>query len=174
MSSKVKSWLLLSVIFIVGAVTGAALAIGFGPRFIHSTGPGPQQIRKAWMTQLTERLSLTTDQQAKIQPILDDAETKIRNLHREEGNRGAQIFKSVDDQIAALLTPAQNEELKKMQSEREKRFSDHMRVRGFSHDHDGPPDGPGPRDGSPDGSVPPPMPPPPPPAPATNAVPAKP
>jgi Spy/CpxP family protein refolding chaperone len=164
MSSKFKSWLLLGIIFVIGVVTGGALALGLGPRFMHQ--PGPQQIRKVWMTQLTQRLNLTADQQAKIQPILADAETQIRNLHREEMGRGATIFKSTNDQIAALLTPAQNDELKKMESERQKRLLEHMKMRGFAHDREGGPDDMPPHDAPP--------PPPPPPVPATNAAPEQP
>jgi Spy/CpxP family protein refolding chaperone len=129
MSSKVKPWLLLSVIFIVGIVTGAALTIGLGSRFIHP--PGEQQMGHHWMAQLVQRLNLTADQQAKIEPIVTDAETRIQSLHRDEVERGSQIFKAVHDEISALLTPEQNVELQKLESDREKRFSEHM------HRHDG-------------------------------------
>jgi Spy/CpxP family protein refolding chaperone len=161
MSLKFKSWLLLAVIFIVGVVTGAALTIGLGAHFRHP--PGEQQMGRLWMTQLVQRLNLTADQQAKIEPILADAKTKIKSLHRDEVERGSQIFKAAHDQIAALLTPDQNVELQKMEAEREKMFSGHMRpwgpLPGGMHHHDGPDDGP--------------MPPPPPPPPdgQTNAAP---
>jgi len=129
MSSRLKPWLLLAVIFIVGIVTGAALTIGLGSHFMHP--PGEQQMRSHWMAQLVQRLNLTADQQAKIQPIVTDAETKIQSLHRDEVDRGSQIFKAAHDQISALLTPEQNVELQKLESDREKRFSEHM------HRHDG-------------------------------------
>ena len=125
MSSQIKPWLLLGAIFIVGVVTGSALTVGLGPHFMHS--PGPRDMKKHWMTHLTQELNLTADQQAKIQPILTDAETKIQALHRDEMEHGAQIFKAVHDQISALLTPDQQVELLKVESEREKKFSDHMR-----------------------------------------------
>jgi Spy/CpxP family protein refolding chaperone len=125
MSSKLKSWLLLAVIFIAGILTGVGLTIGLGPHFKHP--PGPQQMKHLWMVSLVQRLNLTVDQQAKIEPILADATTRIQSLHRDEMERGAQIFKSAHDQIAALLTPQQEVELQKMESDREKMFSGHMR-----------------------------------------------
>ncbi len=169
MSSRVKSWLLLSVIFIAGVVTGSALTYGLGPHFARP--PNPQQMKRLWMIQLVQRLNLTADQQAKIQPILAEAETRIQNLHREEVDGGARIIKETDNQIAAVLTPAQNAELQKMEEEREKRFADHLRLRNSQRDRDGgSPDDMRPHDDSDGGGVPPP---PPPPAPPTNAAPAR-
>jgi Spy/CpxP family protein refolding chaperone len=124
MSSPVKPWLVLGIIFIVGVVTGSALTIGLGSHFLHP--PGEQQLKRHWMTHLTERLSLTADQQAKIQPIVADAATKIQSLHRDEVDRGSKIIKEANDQISALLNPEQKAELQKMETEREKMFSGHM------------------------------------------------
>jgi Spy/CpxP family protein refolding chaperone len=144
MSSPLKPWLLLAVIFIVGVVTGSALTIGLASHFRYS--PGVQQIKRLWMARLVTRLNLTSDQQAKIEPILADAATDLQKMHRNEVERGSQIMKTADDRIAALLTPEQKVELQKMESDREKRFSDHMRPWGTPHDgqgvmhhHGGPP-----------------------------------
>jgi Spy/CpxP family protein refolding chaperone len=147
MSSQVKPWLLLSVIFIVGIVTGSALTIGLASHFRHQ--PGAQQINRLWMAQLVQRLDLTADQQAKIQPILVDAKIKIQSLHRDEVERGSQIFQAANEQISALLTPEQKVEMQKMESEREKMFLGHLRPWGPPHDggaggmhhHGGPDDG---------------------------------
>ncbi len=125
MSAKFKPWLLLGVIFIVGVVTGSALTIGLAPHFMHP--PGELPMRRHWMAYLNQRLNLTADQQAKIQPIVADAETRFHSLHRDEVERGSQIYKAANGQIAALLTPEQKVELQKMESEREKMFSGHMR-----------------------------------------------
>jgi Spy/CpxP family protein refolding chaperone len=154
MSSQVKPWLLLSVIFIVGIVTGSALTIGLGPHFMHPSGE--QQIKRHLMEHLAKRLNLTADQQAKIQPIVADAATKLQALQRDEVEQGSQIFKAANEQISALLTPEQKVEMQKMESEREKMFSGHMRPWGPSRDgpggmrrHGGPDD---------DGRMPPPAP----------------
>jgi Spy/CpxP family protein refolding chaperone len=153
MSLKLKPWAVLTVIFIVGAITGSALTIGLGSHFMHS--PGPRDMKRHWMAHLTHDLNLTTDQQARIQPILADAETKIQALHRDEIERGSQILKATDDQISTLLTDAQKTELQKMEEEREKMFSGHMRPWGAPHDGPGPMD----RPDEPDDRMPPPPPP---------------
>jgi Spy/CpxP family protein refolding chaperone len=153
MSPKFKPWLLLGIIFIVGVVTGSALTIGLGPHFMRP--PVPREMKGHWMAHLIRDLNLTDDQQAKIQPILTDADSKLQALRHDEVERGAQIFKAADDQIAALLSPEQKAELLRMEAEREKMFSGHMRQNRRPHE--------GPND---DGGMPPP-----PSAPSTNAAP---
>ena len=153
MTSNFKPWLVLATIFIAGILTGSALTVALAPYF--QKAPAPHDMRRLMMARLTERLKLTPDQQAKIQPILTDLSTKIQALHHDEVQRGSQIFKAANEQISALLTPDQQVEMQKMEAEREKMFSGHMRR------HEGPGDEAG-------------MPPPPPPGPPTNAPPANP
>jgi hypothetical protein len=124
MSAKLKPWLVLAVIFIAGILTGVGLTIGLGPHF--KRPPAPHETKIHLFDFLKERLNLTADQQTKIQPITVDAEAKLHALHHEELERGSEIFKAMDDQISVLLTPAQQAELQKMASEREKMFSGHM------------------------------------------------
>jgi protein CpxP len=146
--TKYKPWLVLIVIFVVGILTGAALTIGLASHFMHA--PGPQQIRNHWMMRLVRDLKLTPDQQAKIDPILADAETKIQALHRDEMEHGSQIFKAANNQIAAVLTPEQQGELRQIESDREKMFSRHMHPSAPPHDGaDATPHHGGPDDGSP-------------------------
>lgn len=135
--SKFKPWVLLAVIFIVGVITGSALTIGLASRFMHPPGG---QMKQHWMMLLTRQLHLTTDQQAKIQPILTDADTKIQALHRDEVEQVSQIFKTANDQISTILTPDQQAQMKKMEADREKMFSGHgVRLWGPSiHPHGGP------------------------------------
>ena len=157
MSSKLKPWLLLAVIFIVGVVTGSALTFGWVSHFKRPPA-GAQQMGRHWMVQLVHRLNLTPDQQAKIQPILVDARIKIQSLHRDEVERGDQIFKTANDRIAALLaplTPEQKVEFQKMENEREEMFSGHLRP--WKPQREGPG---GSLSGGPvDGRTPPPLPP---------------
>jgi Spy/CpxP family protein refolding chaperone len=125
----------MGLIFVVGMVTGAALFDGFRDKLIQP--PGLQQMRSHWLMHLNERLSLTPDQQAKIQPIVDDAGNQIQALHRDEVDRLSKIMQTANDKIAGLLTPAQQAELKTMETERERDFSGHMHSWGAPHHSDG-------------------------------------
>jgi Spy/CpxP family protein refolding chaperone len=157
MSATIKPWLVLAVIFIAGILTGTALTVVLYPHF--EKPPFPRDLRQHWMERLTEKLKLTQDQQAKIQPILADASTQMQALHHDELQRGAQIFKATDERISTLLTPDQQVLLQEMKKEREKAFAGHLHLWGSMH-------------GGPDGGPPPPPPPSPPlPEPATNAPP---
>ena len=144
---KLKPWLVMGLIFVVGMVTGASLMIGMGPHFRHP--PGEREMKNHWMMMLVHRLNLTDDQQAKIQPILTDAENQIHSVHGEEIGRISKIMETANSQISSLLTPDQQTEMKKLESEREKMFSGHMGGRrgpGARDDRDGPPHG-GPGEG---------------------------
>ena len=171
MSSKMKPWLVLSVIFIVGIVTGSALTVGLAPHFVQPPpphAPEPTEIKSHWLAYLTRRLNLTADQKAKIDPIVADATARLQALQHKEVEADSQIFKAANDQIVALLTPEQKVEMQKMESEREKMFSGHMRPGGPPHDGSGEMHHHG---GTNENGAPPPPPPPPTPAASTNTAP---
>ncbi len=134
-----RPWLLMALIFGVGMVAGGSLVIAFHAGEPHGP-PGIQQMRHHWMTHLAERLKLTAEQQAKIEPILADAANQIQALHRDEVERIAKIMDSANQQIEPLLTSAQQEQLKQIRSERQHAFSGHMGPGGPGEfRHDGPP-----------------------------------
>jgi Spy/CpxP family protein refolding chaperone len=150
---KLKPWLVLALIFVVGMATGGALTVVLAPHFRHA--PGPQQVKGRWLMQLTRKLNLTSEQQAKIEPILTDADSQIQSMRQDQAERLSQIIVKTNRQIATILTPEQQTELQKMEKEmdqnRDKMFPGRMRPWGLSHDgpggmhrHDGtmPPDAP--------------------------------
>jgi hypothetical protein len=119
-----RPWFVMTLIFLLGTATGALLTIGLGHRI--GPPPGAQEIQNRWMTRLTHRLHLTDDQQAKIQPIVTDAGLQIQSARRENIGRISGIMEAADKSISAMLDPAQQEELKKMERDREQFFSGRM------------------------------------------------
>ena len=105
MTPKLKPWLFLSMIFVAGIMTGVALTTALGPHF-HS-GPTEQQMKDRWMTLLVQRLDLSADQRAKIEPIVTDSENQIQAARRDNMQAVSQIIEKTDAQIAAILTPEQ-------------------------------------------------------------------
>ena len=63
------------------------------------------------LEQLTEGLNLTPDQQAKVQPIMDQAQPKIAEIHREAMQKMKAVMASTVSQIRPLLTPEQQKKL---------------------------------------------------------------
>jgi Spy/CpxP family protein refolding chaperone len=126
---KIKPWLVLTLIFVLGVATGISLTVGLGSPFMHA--PGAQQMKNRMLMGLTHRLNLTPDQQAKIDPILTAAESQIQTIHRDEVGRISHIMEGVKTQILPILTPEQQMELQKMEKEMEKQrdrmFPGHMR-----------------------------------------------
>ena len=63
------------------------------------------------LEQLTEGLNLTPDQQAKVQPIINQAQPKIAEIRREAMQKMKAVMASAASQIRPLLTPEQQEKL---------------------------------------------------------------
>jgi hypothetical protein len=145
-SIAARPWIILALIFLLGAITGSLLTIAFGPR---PMPPGAQQMGRHWMADLTSRLQLSSDQQAKIEPMVMDAEQRIEKAHREDVGNISRIMQETHAKIAEVLRPDQCDELKELESERERMFLRHMHGShgpGFHHPDDGgppPPEPPG-------------------------------
>jgi Spy/CpxP family protein refolding chaperone len=157
MTPKLKSWLVLALIFLAGVVSGGALSLVLAPHFLRP--PPEAMLGRHMMERLTHELQLTADQQAKIEPIIMQTTRQIHEVHSEEVGRISQIMKAANDQLAPILTPDQKAQLDKIESEGGAReFFQHQHgwgEPGQPHFHDD--DKPGP--------------PPPPAPPATNAPP---
>ena len=63
------------------------------------------------LEQLTEGLNLTPDQQAKVQPIINQAQPKIAEIRREAMQKMKAVMAGTASQIRPLLTPEQQEKL---------------------------------------------------------------
>jgi Spy/CpxP family protein refolding chaperone len=60
---------------------------------------------------ITEKLDLTADQQAKVQPILDQAKPEIAAIHQEAMQKMHTVMSSTLSQIRPMLTPDQQKKL---------------------------------------------------------------
>ena len=56
---------------------------------------------------LTKELDLTSDQQAKVGPIVDQAKPQIQAIHREAMEKARAVMENASAQIRPLLTPQQ-------------------------------------------------------------------
>jgi Spy/CpxP family protein refolding chaperone len=105
---------------------GFSVALAQNPRGGGGRGHG--------LEHLTEGLNLTPDQQAKIQPLIDQAKPQIAEIHREAMQKIKSVITSTASQIRSLLTPEQQKKLDENQNTR----------RGKMNGRKG--QGPGPRD----------------------------
>lgn len=106
----------LSLFMLVFALT-LCVSTGWAGEKGHKYGHNPA----AKLEKLTEKLSLTKEQQEKILPILQEKHTKMEALH----NQMKEARQHAVGQIEALLTPEQLETFRKAREERRKKMEEY-------------------------------------------------
>jgi len=71
------------------------------------------------MQHLTKSLNLTPDQQAKVQPLLDQARPQIIAIHKDAMQKSQAIVDKTMTQIRPLLTQEQQTKLDALQKARQ-------------------------------------------------------
>src|SRR5262249_19720364 len=79
---------------------------------------------------LTEKLNLTSDQQTKVQPILDQARQQIAAIHQEAMQKAKTVIDSTLSQIRPMLNADQQTKLDAIQ----KAHQDMMNAKKELHD----------------------------------------
>jgi Spy/CpxP family protein refolding chaperone len=79
---------------------------------------------------ITQKLNLTSDQQTKVQPIIDTAKPQIAAIHQEAMQKMKGVMDSTLSQVRPLLTPDQQKKLDTIQ----KAHQDMMNARKELHD----------------------------------------
>ncbi len=130
----------LAAVLLVLAVLVLGIAIGvlgtylegykvFGAALIHRTRPdrspaAQQHERQARVEQLTKDLSLTAEQQQKLDSTLTQMSTTYSGIHQQFGVQMDQARKQGRDSIRAILTPEQvakfDDMMRKMDEDRKK------------------------------------------------------
>jgi Spy/CpxP family protein refolding chaperone len=106
----------------LGGFVVAQAQAGGGFGCLHGHGFGLQH--------LTEKLDLTSDQEAKVQPILDAAKPQIAAIHQEAMQKAKTVIDSTLSQIRPQLTADQQKKLDAIQ----KAHQDMMNARKELHD----------------------------------------
>jgi hypothetical protein len=149
--SKWKTIGYAAAIFATGAISGGAL--GVYETKTHLLEPQrTQEIADRIKTRLEKNLDLSPDQQARINPIVENVAAELRTARMEMAQRMDKIFEDSYGKISAILTPEQRTKLDQMEKERRDMMAHwqenhrHPGPGGSPHDDDmhG---GPGPHDG---------------------------
>jgi Spy/CpxP family protein refolding chaperone len=87
------------------------------------TGPrrnrqGEMGRRQNLLDGLPERLNLTADQKAKVQPLIDQARPQIQTIRQEAMQKTRAVIDNTMAQIRPLLTAEQQQKLDSMKTER--------------------------------------------------------
>jgi Spy/CpxP family protein refolding chaperone len=111
----------------------AAGAIALGGFVIVQAQPGPGGAGCAHghgfgLGGISEKLSLTSDQQTKVQPILDQAKPQIAAIHQEAMQKAKTVIDSTLSQIRPLLTADQQKKLDAIQKAHQDMMNAHKEL----------------------------------------------
>jgi hypothetical protein len=91
-------------------------------------GPGGWHGRAFSLRHLTEQLNLTSDQETKVQPILDAAKPQLVAIHQEAVQKAKGIIDNSLSQIRPLLTADQQKKLDAIQKAHQDMMNAHKEL----------------------------------------------
>ena len=111
----------------------AAGAIALGGFVVVQAQPGPGGGGRCHghgfgLQRITEKLNLTSDQQTKVQPIIDGAKPQIAAIHQEAMQKMKTVMDSTMSQIRPLLTPDQQKKLDDIQKAHQDMMNAHKEL----------------------------------------------
>lgn len=86
----------------------------------HGRGPGHGDHMGFGMEHMTKRLDLTPQQQAQVNPIIEQVKPQIKAIHEEAMKKSHAVMEESMAKIRPLLTPEQVQKLDKMKAAHEK------------------------------------------------------
>lgn len=126
-SAKQKAALWVIVVFVFGAALGGVFGYFYGHRNSVSAAAPPlsEAVKRAQRVQeLTQELSLTSDQRQQLDSDLSQLHAQYKSIHDQSDAQMEQARQKGRDQIRAILTPEQKpkfeEFLKRMDEERKR------------------------------------------------------
>ena len=114
-------------------------AIALGGFMVVQAQPGPDAVGHGYghgfgLQRITEKLDLTSDQQTKVQPIIDGAKPQIAAIHQEAMQKTKAVMDSTLSQIRPLLTPDQQKKLDDIQKAHQDMMNAHKELRDAMQD----------------------------------------
>ena len=102
-----RSILLAAVIFVSGAVVGAAVTIAVVRHRAQTALRHPEQVPAQLAARIGKRLRLDAGQEAAVSRVLAEHQTALAGLRRRDTPQVAAELDQVRREVAAVLTPEQ-------------------------------------------------------------------
>ena len=114
--TKLKIWLVLLVVFVLGGVTGAALGGLYRSR---ASSERPEKAMHERFEKMRSELNLTDEQTKAVSAILDETRNEYRALHVELKPRFDEPRQKARARIRALLSAEQQQKFDAMVAQRD-------------------------------------------------------
>jgi Spy/CpxP family protein refolding chaperone len=127
--TKLKMWLVLVAVFVLGSVTGVALTGLYRSR---AAGDRPEAREKAMherFEKMRAELGLTDEQTKAVQGIIDETRNEYRALRTELRPRFEEPRQKARARIRALLTPEQQQKFDTMITQQDARRDEQQKSR---------------------------------------------
>ena len=116
-------------------VAAAAIAVGgFMVVQAQAGGGGHWHGHGSGLQRITEKLDLTSDQQTKVEPIIEGAKPQIAAIHQDAMQKTKAVMDSTLSQIRPLLTPDQQKKLDDIQKAHQDMMNAHKELRDAMQD----------------------------------------
>ncbi len=120
----------LAAVFVAGAAAGVAVGYPLGRKTVIQRPPRPPHDMAAHMLEkYTRELGLSTNQVAKVDPLIQEAAQRVRSLHKENFRQTDAIMQECNRRIVALLDAGQQQRFKDMEERRNKWFRERQAER---------------------------------------------
>ena len=107
--TRIKIWLVLLVVFVLGCATGAALDVLYRSRAAGPRREGHERDAQARLDAMRRDLNLTDEQANAVRAILDETRERYHALRAELRPRFEEPRQQARARIRALLTPEQQQ-----------------------------------------------------------------
>jgi Spy/CpxP family protein refolding chaperone len=124
--TKLKIWLVLIVVFILGSVTGSALTGLYRSR---ASGDRPEKAAHDRFDKMRRELNLTEEQTKAVGAILDETRNDYRALRSELKPRFEEPRQKARTRIRALLNTEQQQKFDAMMAQRDAQRDEEQKPR---------------------------------------------
>ena len=124
MKAHLKPTWMLAAMFLLGAISGFAIAAGLAWHHLPPPGmPTGAQVIERVRKHLKSDLALTPAQEQQIEPILEQHRVTVDRIRAETLGKILEAIKTKNAAISQFLTPEQRTKQEQNEAERLKRFS---------------------------------------------------
>lgn len=122
--TRLKIWLVLAGVFVIGCVTGAALDGVYRTRAGGNRGNRGDRKHEKMFEETRRELNLNDEQAARARVILDETREEFRALHTEMRPRFDAVRQRARARMRETLTPEQQTRFDAMMARRDQKLND--------------------------------------------------